>query len=115
RAPAPAGRELAVRIERFADVGWTVVAHIPGAPGPQASPAPLRRADADELASAMASMRAGDAPLDRPALADALVRASFAAVGCDVDVLDLARIVVGPRGAGAIIADARARLRRKRP
>jgi hypothetical protein len=41
------------------------------------------------------------------------VRASFAAVEQEIDLLDLARVVVGPRGAGALVVDARAKLRRR--
>jgi hypothetical protein len=113
QTPAP-GRELAVRIDRQPALGWTVLADVPGAGRPLAAPAPLRRADADELAAALEASRAGDAPPDRAALADLLVRASYAAVTHEatIDALDLARIVVGPKGQGALVADARVALRR---
>jgi hypothetical protein len=115
RQAAPAGRELSARVERLGALGWTLSAALPGTGRPLAAPAPLRRADADEIAAALEASRAGDAPPDRAALAELLVRASFAAVAEDaVDGLDLARIVVGPRGHGALVVDARVGLRRRR-
>lgn len=116
RAMPAGGRELSARVERLPDLGWTVVVDVPGAARPLAAPAPLRKADADELTTPIESSRAGDAPPDRAALADLLVRASFAAVDCeeDVDAIDLARIVCGAKGAGATVVDARVRLKKKR-
>lgn len=116
RVTPPAGREVHVRVERLADVGWTVLADVPGAGRPLAAPAPLRRIDAEELASALESTRAGDPPPDRGALADLLLRASQAAVDreAELDALELGRVVVAPRGAGAVVVDARARLKRRR-
>lgn len=116
RVTPPPGRELAARVERLADVGWTVTADVPGAGRPLAAPAPLRRVDADELAAALEATRAGDTPPDRGALAELLQRASFAAVAheADLETLELGRLVVSPKNAGAIVVEARARLRRKR-
>jgi hypothetical protein len=115
RATPPAGREVSVRIERVAELGWTVV--LQTGPRPACAPAPLRRADAEELSAALESSRAGEAALDRSALADLLVRASHAAVlrEAEIEALELARVVVAPKGGGALVVDARARLRRKRP
>ncbi len=114
RATPPPGRELAARIEKHGELGWTVF--LDGGPRPLAAPAPLRRADADDLAAALEASRAGDGAPDRAALADLLVRASFAAVDCDdlIESFDLGRIVIGSRGAGALVVDARARLKRRR-
>jgi hypothetical protein len=116
RVTPPHGREVAARVEKLPELGWTLVAEIPGAGRPIAAPAPLRRADADEIAAALESTRGGDAPPDRAAFADLLVRASFAAVDreAEVEALELARVIVSPKGAGALVVDARTRLRKKR-
>jgi hypothetical protein len=117
RLTPPPGRELSARIEKIDELGWTVFADIPGAGRALAAPAPLRKADADELASALESSRTGDAPPDRAALAELLQRASLAAVveEAQIDALELARVVVSPKGAGAVVVEARARLKKKRP
>jgi hypothetical protein len=117
RMTAPAGRELAARIEKLPELGWVVFADIPGAGRALAAPAPLRRADADELAAALESSRTGDAPPDRAALAELLQRASLCAAAEEaaVEAIELPRIVVSPKGAGAVVVEARARLRKKRP
>ncbi len=116
RVTPPHGRDVAARIEKLPELGWTVVAEIPGAGRPIAAPAPLRRADADEIAAALESTRGGDAPPDRAAFADLLVRASFAAVDreAEVEMLELSRVIVAPKGSGALVVDARTRLRKKR-
>jgi hypothetical protein len=116
RATLPPGRDLSARLERLSDVGWTLIVDLPGATRTLAAPAPLRRVDADELSAGLEASRAGDAPPDRAAMAELLLRASFAAVDGedDVEAIDLLRVVVGPRGAGATIADARVRLRKRR-
>lgn len=116
RQPPPVGRELAATLARHAELGWTLFVDVPGAGRQLAAPAPLRRADADEIAAALESSRAGDAPPDRGALAELLVRASFAAVAHEdvIDRLELHRIVVGPKGEGALLVDARVLLRRRR-
>jgi hypothetical protein len=120
RATPPAGRELGARVERLPELGWTVVVDLLGqrGGGPRllAAPAPLRRADAEELAAALEASRAGDAPPDRAALADLLLRASFAAVvhEADIEVLELGRVLVAPKGGGALVVCARAHLRRRR-
>jgi len=114
RQTPPAGRSLAARVERHASLGPMLLLDVPGA-GPVAAPAPLRRADADELAAALEASRAGDAPPDRAALAELLQRASFAAVHDEsIEALVLTRIVVGAKGEGAMAVDARVRLKRKR-
>jgi hypothetical protein len=116
RASPPAGREVAARVERLGELGWTVVLEAAGS-RPACAPAPLRRPDAEDLGAALEASRAGETPPDRAALADLLVRASHAAVlnETDLDSLDLARIVVAPKGGGALLVDARARLKRRRP
>lgn len=113
RAPAAPGRAVRGRVERLPELGPTLLADIAGAPRPLAAPAPLRRPDADEIAATLIASRAGDAPPDRAALAELLIRASFAAVEHDLELLDLERVVVASRGGGAMVMDARARLRRK--
>jgi hypothetical protein len=117
RATPPGGRELSVRFERAPELGWTLVAEIPGAGRPLAAPAPLRRVDADELAANLEASRSGDAAPDRAALADLLVRASFAAAAeeASIESLELSRVVVSPKGGGALVVEAHARLRKKRP
>jgi hypothetical protein len=116
RPTPPPGRELAARFERHAALGWTALVEVPGASGPLASPAPLRRADADELAAALEASRSGDAPPDRAALAELLLRASFAAAHAEeqVEALELGRVIVGKKGEGALVVDARMKLRRRR-
>jgi ATP-grasp domain len=115
QTPAP-GRELTARFEPHSGLGWTVLVEVAGAGSrPLAAPAPLRAADADDIVSVLEANRAGDAPPDRDALADLLIRASFAAVHSDtIASLELARVIVGNKGEGAIIVDARVELRRKR-
>jgi hypothetical protein len=84
-----------------------------GAP-PVAAPAPLRRSDAAALAEDERILRRGSGKLDVAALADALYRLSW--LLCDVAELDevrLERLIVTARGgAGAVVADARARVKR---
>lgn len=116
RATPPPGREVRASIERLGPLGWTVLARLPGSDTVLAAPAPLRRADADELAAVIPAARAGDAPPDRAALADLFVRAAHAAVDHDavLDALELGRIVVARKGEGATVVDARVRLRRRK-
>ena len=112
RQTPPPGRELAVRFEPHAALGWIALVDVPGSGARTVAPAPLRGADAEDLAAALEASRAGDAPLDRAALADLLVRASFAAFHDDaVAALDLARVVVGKKGEGAVVVDARVELK----
>jgi ATP-grasp domain len=116
RQSVPAGREVAARFDKHPDLGWTVTLSGPGARGTACAPAPLRRLDAEDLAAALESSRTGDAPPDRAALAELLVRASFAAVANEaaIESLELTRIVVRARGEGALLVDGRTRLRRTR-
>ncbi|RMH44698.1 MAG: hypothetical protein D6689_01845 [Deltaproteobacteria bacterium] len=116
RETPPAGREVRAQIVRDDALGWTAVVHVAGAP-PVAAPAPLRAVDAAELVRAVEATRAGDAEPDRDALAELLVRAShMVAVHDDAfDRLDLARVIVAPRGEGAVVVDARASLSRRSP
>ncbi|MBI4511548.1 MAG: acetate--CoA ligase family protein [Deltaproteobacteria bacterium] len=116
RVTPPPGRNVAARIEKIAELGWTVLLEVPGHPKPLAAPAPLRRADADELASAVESSRAGEAAPDLRALADLLLRASLCAVDQQetVDAIDMGRIVVASKGNGAVVVDARTRLKRRK-
>jgi hypothetical protein len=116
RATPPAGREVSVRIERVAELGWTAILEL-GSGKVFAGPAPLRRADADEMSLGLESSRAGEAAPDRTSLAELLVRASFAAVDCegDVESIEMSRVVVGARGEGAIVCDVRIKMRKKRP
>jgi hypothetical protein len=116
RETPPAGRQVSARVERLPDVGWTVILETSGS-RPACAAAPLRRADAEELAAAVESSRAGEAPPDRAALAELLLRVSHAPVlrEAEIDSLELARIVVAPKGGGAVVVDARTRLKRRRP
>jgi hypothetical protein len=115
RVTPPAGRDLTVRIEEHAQLGWTVLIDHPGRP--LAAPAPLRRCDADELAGTLEANRGGDAAPDRAALAELLVRASFCVVDreADVESLELGRVLVSASNVGAQVVDARTRLKKKRP
>ncbi|MFH0902342.1 MAG: acetate--CoA ligase family protein [Pseudomonadota bacterium] len=117
RVTPPPGREIGARIEKVPEIGWTVIVEVPGAARPLAAPAPLRRIDAEELASGLESTRSDDAPVDRQALADLLARASFAVVDREQDIeeLVLSRILVAEKGHGAVVVDARTRLRKDRP
>src|SRR6185503_3752550 len=64
REAPPLGRDISVKIVKLPAVGWTVVLDVPGAPQ-MAAPAPLRLLDAQTLAGAIGSSRAGDPDLDR--------------------------------------------------
>jgi hypothetical protein len=110
RETPPRGRELRARICQLGALEWTVIVDIGGAPGPIAAPAPLRPIDARELARYVEASRVGDPEPDREALAELLRRASHMVVAHqDVFVsLDLARVIVAPRGQGAVVVDARA-------
>jgi hypothetical protein len=105
-APSP-GRELVVRLAPLPALGWTVV--LDGPSGPiAAAPAPLRVHDADGLAAAFGSTRAGDGEPDRVGLANLLRRASHlvADLGDRLRGLELARVIVGGRGARTVVVDA---------
>jgi hypothetical protein len=108
REPPPSGRELSVAFVRLPALGWTVVVDAPGAPGIIAAPAPLRLIDATALATSVVASRAGDPEPDRIGLANLLRRASH--LVCDLGDrlahLELPRVVVGGRGALAVVADA---------
>lgn len=112
REAPPRGRDVSVRIARIGPLGWMTVVEAAGAPGPAAGPAPLRRADAMELARVVEATRADDPEPDRAALADALVRASYLVIDrADViESLDLFRVLVFAKGNGAVVADAHAEL-----
>ena len=116
RATPPAGRSLAVRVVSLGPIGWTVIVDAGSGTRPAAAPAPLRRVDAEELAAGLEGSRAGDAPLDRAALAELLIKISLAVVDreADVEALELGRVVVGAKGEGALVVDGRTRLRKKR-
>jgi hypothetical protein len=111
REAPPSGRELAVRIRRLPGLGWTVFVEAPGAPI-AAAPAPLRPIDATALAATLVASRAGEGELDRLGLANLVRRASHlvvdldARLGARVRRLDLPRVIVGGRGARALVVDA---------
>ncbi len=113
RETPPPGREISVTLVDLPSLGWTVVLDAPGAPQLAAAPAPLRLIDAQALAAHLVASRAGDPELDRAGLADLLRRASHLVVDLDgrVAVLELARIVIGGRGARTLVVDAFAELR----
>jgi hypothetical protein len=111
RATPKGGREVRARITRLHELGWTVLLDVVSAAAVIAAPAPLRRVDADELARALEATRADDPAPDHDALAELLVRASHLAVSNDAVLeLELGRILVHPRGEGALVVDARATL-----
>jgi hypothetical protein len=116
RVTPPFGRDISLHLERRGQLGWSLLAELPGARQPIAAPCPMRRVDADELAAHLEASRADDAPPDRAALADLLVKVSHVVVDrdADLDALELGRVVVAPRGGGAVVVDARARLRKKK-
>jgi hypothetical protein len=107
RQAPPPGRDLVASVVKLPAVGWTVV--VDGPAGPlAAAPAPLRVHDANLLAMALGATRAGDGEPDRIGLANLLRRASHLAVdlGDRLRSIELARIVVGSRGARTVVADA---------
>jgi hypothetical protein len=107
REAPPLGRDISVQIIRLPALGWTVVLDVPGAPI-AAAPAPLRMVDAQMLANAIGSSRAGDLDLDRNGLANLLRRASHLVVDLDdrIKQLELPRVVVGGRGSRTVVVDA---------
>jgi hypothetical protein len=111
RQAPPLGRDLVVSILRLPALGWTVAVDANGQLA--AAPAPLRLHDASELATAFAATRADDPEPDRAGLANILRRASHLAVdlGDRLEVLELARVVVGGRGSRSVVADAWCKLR----
>jgi acetyltransferase len=108
RETPPAGRDVAVSLVKLPAVGWTVVLEAPGAANVAAAPAPLRLIDAQALAAHVIASRAGDPEVDRAGLANLLRRASHLVVDLDDRVagLELARVVVGSRGARTVVVDA---------
>jgi hypothetical protein len=108
RETPPAGREVAAAIQRVAGLGWAVIVDVPGAGAPIAAPAPLRVADAMQLAAAVTSTRAGEPEPDRVALAGVLRRASHLAVDLEsrIQKIELGRVVVGARGGRTMVIDA---------
>jgi hypothetical protein len=108
REAPPLGRDLSAKIIKLPAVGWTVILDVPGAPQIAAAPAPLRLLDAQMLASAIGSSRAGDLDLDRVGLANLIRRASHLVVdlGDGIEKLELPRIVVGGRGSRTVVVDA---------
>ena len=108
RETPPSGREVAAVIQRVGGLGWAVIVEVPGASTPMAAPAPLRVADATQLAAAVTSTRAGEPEPGRVALAGALRRASHLAVDLEdrIERIDLGRIVVGARGGRTMVIDA---------
>jgi hypothetical protein len=111
-APQP-GREVAVEIRPIGPLGFIVLLYPHPAAEPVAAPAPLAVTDAHALARHVEASRAGDPEPDRAALADLLLRASAMVAGSDAfATFDLPRVLVYPRGDGAVVVDARATLRR---
>jgi hypothetical protein len=112
REAPPPGREVSAVLAPIGPLGWTCAVEVAGAP-PVAAPAPLRVADAERLAAAVASTRAGEAEPDRTGLANLLRRASHLAVdhADRFARIELGRIVLGARGARTIVVDAAIDLR----
>jgi ATP-grasp domain-containing protein len=108
RETPPRGREIAVTFVELPAIGWTAVLDAPGAPRSAAAPAPLRAIDAAALAAHVVASRAGDPEPDRVGLADLLRRASHLVVDLEQRIarLELARVVVGGRGARTLVIDA---------
>jgi hypothetical protein len=114
RVPPLPGRELAAHVAMHPELGWTLTVDAPGSGGPLCAPAPLRQADAEAIAATLEASRLGDAAPDRAALAELLLRASHVVTdrADEVESLELSRIVVS--GKGALVVDARTKLRRKK-
>lgn len=112
RATPPRGREVRVQITRIGPLGWMMNVEIEGAPSPMAAPAPLRRVDAEAIASRVEATRASDPEPDRQALIDILVRASHLVVHHSdvIEALYLHRIIVTPATETTQVADAQAAL-----
>ena len=107
RETPPSGREIVVTLEELPSLGWTVVLDAPGAPRLAAAPAPLRLIDAQALAAHVVASRAGDPDPDRRELANLLRRASHLVdLEDQIARLELARVVVGGRGARTLVVDA---------
>ncbi len=112
RETPPAGRDVAASLLRLPALGWTVILEAAGAHAIAAAPAPLRLIDAQALAAQVAASRAGEPDPDRAGLANLLRRASHLVVDLDARLasLELARVVVGGRGARTLVVDAYAEL-----
>jgi len=112
RETPPPGREVSAALVKLGALGWTVVLDVPGTPEIYAAPAPLRLIDAEALAQAVVSSRAGDPEPDRVGLANLLRRASHLAIDEDKRLarIELSRIIVGGRGARTVVVDASAEL-----
>ena len=113
RETPPAGRDVAIALMRLPPLGWTVVLELPGRAPLAAAPAPLRLIDAQTLAAQVVASRAGDPDPDRTGLANLLRRVSHLVVDLDdrLAALELARVVLGGRGARTLVIDAYAELR----
>jgi hypothetical protein len=113
RETPPAGREVAISISQLPALGWVVVLDAPGSPQLAAAPAPLRLLDAQDLAAHVSASRAGDPDVDRAGLANLLRRASHVVVDLEATIaeLELARVIVGGRGARTVVVDASLTLR----
>jgi len=117
RATPPPGRELRVRLVDLPDIGWTLVARIPGQPEPIAAPAPLSMHDAERLASLVATTRKSDQGMDPAGLAELLVRVSYLVWdhGDRIESLDLGRVIVSTDDGSVIVADATCTTRTSSP
>jgi hypothetical protein len=105
------GKELRVYLEYRAPLGLMLFLERGGARSPLAALAPLREIDAQRLAQSVLASRADDPELDWHALAELLVRASYLVhLNQRIEGLDLARIIVGAKGEGAVVVDAQATL-----
>ncbi len=106
------GRELHIEIRTMGDIGLVCFLYQRGQPEPHAALAPLRTVDAESMAHHVLASRSSDRGPDWGALATLLVRASHM-VASEPRILsiELSRVIVGHQGEGAVVVDARARLR----
>jgi len=115
RETPPRGREASVDLRRWGPLGWMLILDVSGSNEPVAAPAPMTVGTAMEMARLVEATRSGDAPPDRAALADILVRVSHLAndYASELDSLHLHRVIIGDQGSGAMVVDASANLARK--
>ena len=77
RETPPVGREMAVEIRTFGNLGEMMIVRVDGSAAPLAAVSPLSTFEANRLAWALSATRQGDAKLSHAEIADLLLRASF--------------------------------------
>lgn len=108
------GRELRVVFRQQGALGLVALLYQHGRTQPAAALCPLRPLDAQLLAKHVVASRASDQAPDASALADLLLRAShMIADNPRIVSLELPRVIVGRKGEGAVVVDARASLQER--